>query len=484
MSHLKPILWVRATNRRSTLYGSIIAVLALLSLPALLYAHAHLRRSEPSANERLSVAPTALRLWFTEQPELAFTRITLRGADSTVVPLGAITAISGDKFGVTAPISTTLGPGTYRILWRTAAADGHATTGTFTFSIAGTAPVTANTAPAVAATVDTAPPSGGHVLVGVDTTVITTARLSATAATRWVEFVAMLAVIGAVVFRLVVLRGFQRLVPASGTPEVRADLIDSARRLGQSALVLLLIAALSRLYEEGNALLGPPERTGRPSWRTLIFETSWGHGWLVGVIGIVVAAVGFVVAKRSRSAAGWAIVALGAIAIVVAPALTGHAMATSPVALSVILDILHVAAACAWLGALLTLLLSAVPFVRGVGARSSLGSGQLVAALVRSFHPIALTCAGIVILTGVIAAWLRLPTLSDLWTSSYGRVLIVKLCLVALVVLFGAMNWRRILPALGDDATALRLTRTASAELAIAALVLAATAALVSISPP
>jgi putative copper export protein len=294
----------------------------------------------------------------------------------------------------------------------------------------------------------------------------------------------MLSVVGAVVFRLVVLRGFERLPAGAGAPEVRADLIDSARRLGQSALVLLLIAALSRLYEEANALLGPPERTGRPPWRMLIFDTSWGRGWLVGVIGIVVTAIGFAIAKRSRSAAGWAIAALGAVGIVIAPALTGHAMATPPVPLSVVVDILHVAAVCAWLGALLTLLLSAIPFVRGLRAQSSLGSGQLVAALVRSFHPMALTCAGIVIVSGVVAAWLRLPTLSDLWTSSYGRVLIVKLCLVALVVLFGAMNWRRILPALGDDATAQRLTRTASAELAIAALVLAATAALVSISPP
>jgi copper transport protein len=336
----------------------------------------------------------------------------------------------------------------------------------------------------MAPAVDTTHHAAGHALVNVDTTVVTTARLSATAATRWAEFIAMLSVVGAVVFRLVVLRGFERLVAGTGAPEVRTDLIDSARRLGQSALVLLLIAALSRLYEEADALLGPSERTGRPPWRMLVLDTSWGRGWLVGVIGIVIAAIGFAIARRSRSSAGWAIAALGAIGIVVAPALTGHAMATSPVPLSVLLDILHVAAVCAWLGALLTLLLSAIPFVRGLRAQSSLGSGQLVAALVRSFHPVALTCAAVVIVTGVIAAWLRLPTLSALWTSAYGRVLIVKLCLVALVVLFGAMNWRRILPALGDDATARRLTRTASAELAIAALVLAATAVLVSISPP
>ena len=466
----------RAANRRSIAYGSILAVLTLLGVPALLFAHAHLRRSEPSADARLGAAPAVIRLWFTEQPEVAFTRVTLRSADSTNVPLGAIAAISGDKFGVRVPISAPLAPGRYRVIWRTAAADGHPTTGSFVFSVS-------DTARAAAPVVDTVKRSGGHALVAVDTTVQQTARLSATAATRWVEFIAMLSIVGAVVFRLVVLRDFDRFVgfPA---PEVRLELVDSARRLGQSALVLLFIAALSRLYEEANALLGPAERGDRPSWRMLVFDTSWGRGWQVGLVGIVVAAIGFAIAKRTRSATGWIVAALGALGIVVAPALTGHAMATSPVPLSVLLDILHVAAVCAWLGALLTLLLSAIPFVRGTRAQSSLGSGQLVAALVRSFHPVALACAGVVVVTGVVAAWLRLPALPDLWTTTYGRVLLVKLCLVALVIVFGAMNWRRIMPALGDDSAARRLTRTATAELTIAALVLAATAVLVSVSPP
>jgi putative copper export protein len=55
---------------------------------------------------------------------------------------------------------------------------------------------------------------------------------------------------------------------------------------------------------------------------------------------------------------------------------------------------------------------------------------------------------------------------------------------VAIVVILGALNWRRMLPRLGDEHTARRITRTAGAELTFAALVLAATAVLVSTSPP
>lgn len=474
------ILVGRSTaNRRIFGIGSVFAVLALFAIPAVLLAHAHLRRSEPAANAQLGTSPSSIRLWFSEQPELTFTRVTLRAADSSTVPLGAIAAMSGDKFGITVPIPAPLAPGSYRVFWRTAAADGHPTNGSFAFTVAEASQAATPTGDTTATK-----PAGGHVLVAVDTTVAATPAISAMAVTRWLEFVAMLAVVGAVVFRFAVLRNFGGVVAGTDALEVRSDLVDSARRLGQSALVLLLVGALSRLYWESNTLLGPSEQGDRPPLREMLVGTSWGRGWVVGLIGIALAGIGFAVARRSRSVAGWAIAALGAIGIVLAPALTGHAMATAPVALSVVLDVLHVAAVCAWLGALLTLLFSAIPFVRGARARRSLGSGELVAALVRSFHPIALTCAGVVVVTGVIAAWLRLPTLSALWTSTYGRVLLVKLCLVALVVTMGALNWRRVLPSLGDDAAARRLTRTAGTELTIAALVLAVTAVLVSTSPP
>jgi putative copper export protein len=113
-----------------------------------------------------------------------------------------------------------------------------------------------------------------------------------------------------------------------------------------------------------------------------------------------------------------------------------------------------------------------------------IGSGPLVASLVRAFHPVALACAAIVVVSGLISAWLRLPTVASMWSSMYGRVLLLKLAFVAIVLVLGFRNWRRVLPTLGDDAAARRITRTAGAELTVAALVLAVTAVLVSTSPP
>ena len=458
--------------------AGMVAALAVLSVPVALWAHAHLRRSEPAANARLASPPSAIRLWFTERPELAFTRVRLRAADSSEIALGTAARMTDDPMGVTVSIAPLLPPGKYTVLWRTAAADGHASSGSFGFELAGAAPVVAAT--------DTNPTphiAGSNAVVSADSVAAPSTSLNASAATRWLEFMALLAVVGAVVFRLGVLPRAARAMAGTLPDETRLEIADTARRLAQSALVLLLITTVSRLYNETRTVIGADRAVDRAALAATL-GTRWGIGWSIGAAGMVIAAIGFVLVRRRRSEAGWVVAAIGAVAAVCSPALTGHASTTTPVGAAIATDVAHVLAACAWLGTLLTLLFAALPLVRGARSMAGLGSGALVASLVRAFHPIALTCASVVVASGLLAAWLRLPSVASLWESNYGRILLLKLAFVALVVVLGALNWRRLLPTLGDDRAARRITRTASAELTIAALVLAVTAVLVSTSPP
>src|SRR3954471_2744020 len=462
--------------RRVLRRAGLVATLAVLCLPLALWAHAHLRRSEPAANARLSSPPSAIRLWFTERPELAFTRVRLRAADSSEIALGTAARMTDDPMGVTVSIEPSLPPGKYTVLWRTAAADGHASSGSFGFELAGAAPIVA--------TADTTRQTAhSNALVSADSVGAPSTSLNASAATRWLEFMALLAVVGAVVFRLGVLPRAARAMAGTLPDETRLEIADTARRLAQSALVLLLITTVSRLYNETRTVIGADRAVDRAALAATL-GTRWGIGWSIGAVGIVIAAIGFVLVRQRRSEAGWVVAAMGAAAAACSPALTGHASTTTPVGAAIATDVAHVLAACAWLGTLLTLLFAALPLVRGTRSMAGLGSGALVASLVRAFHPIALACASVVVASGLLAAWLRLPTVASLWESNYGRILLLKLVFVALVVVLGALNWRRLLPTLGDDRAARRITRTASAELTIAALVLAVTAVLVSTSPP
>ncbi len=110
--------------------------------------------------------------------------------------------------------------------------------------------------------------------------------------------------------------------------------------------------------------------------------------------------------------------------------------------------------------------------------------GPRVATLVNAFSPFALVCAAVLVGFGLLTAWRHLHTLPALWTTLYGRTLIVKLVAVLGVVALGAWNWRRAKPQLGSEAAAHAIRRSAVAELTGAALVLAITAVLVSVPSP
>ena len=104
----------------------------------LLSAHLKLERSNPAANAVLDAAPAQLQLWFSEEPLLVMTSVTLTG------PKGAVKldkARAGGERSLIVPIATPLDPGAYKIAWKTAGDDGHTLQGTVDFSVkAKTAP--------------------------------------------------------------------------------------------------------------------------------------------------------------------------------------------------------------------------------------------------------------------------------------------------------------------------------------------------------
>lgn len=84
----------------------------------------------------------------------------------------------------------------------------------------------------------------------------------------------------------------------------------------------------------------------------------------------------------------------------------------------------------------------------------------------------------------MINAWRHLVRLEALWTTPYGNTLMIKLVLVMAVLSMGAWNWRRMTPRIRDSGGANALARSARKELALAALVLAITAVLLSLPSP
>lgn len=463
-------------RRRRALLWSLL----LLAIPAVLLAHARLVRSTPSSGERLARSPAAIALWFTERPQLPFTRLRLLGPGGAELPLGTVSSV-GDV-GVTAAVPRALTAGAYVVVWQTAAADGHVTRGRFGFTVntaAATGAPAAPSGPAGPASAerrrDRAAEQPGNEFLRLEAGQAENPSAGQEAVTAWVAYIALLTVVGAVVFVLIVLRALRSV----GWELPNAE--EAARRLAQAALVLVFIAMLSRLYMESSLVNGPKDAADGDAIRVLLVATVWGNGWLVGAAGAVILLVALVVAGR-RARSGWRLAGVGGVALALSPALTGHAVADvqHPV-LAVVTDALHVLGACTWLGTLLLVVLVGIPTVlrRAPGER-----GAALVALVRAFNPLALAGAALVAATGVVSTALRLTSVPDLWTTSYGRTLLVKLGTVACVIILGAYNWRRLTPTLGDPESPRRLRRTAAMELLLAAGVLAVTAVLVGTATP
>lgn len=468
----------RAAGGRRPARIALLLLLILAIAPTAGHAHQRLVRSEPARETALDAAPRAIRFFFVEPIELTFTSVELLGPEGTKVPLAELRLHPDSANVLIAPIAGPLPrEGGYVVRWATASRDGHPVRGEFTFTIAagaaGLAPDPATAEPAVAE--PAAPPAVAPAAV-IPTF---TAESPAYVAIRWLMYLALVGILGAVVFALVVLGLVRRREPGS-------ELTDPARRraagVGFAFAVALILAALARLYAQSLAMHGSAAALDGSRVAAMLSQTLWGWGWILQLGAAVIAALGFLLA-RGGSGGGWALAALAALVLSVTPALSGHAGAmTGPIgSAAVVADSVHVLAAGGWLGSLLVLLIAGIPAAMHLGTgRRSAG----VATLVRAFSPTALLFAALLVLTGVFAAFVHSGSLSALVASDYGQLLFLKLGIFLLVFATGAYNYLRVRPALGDEVGTRRLRRSATVELAMAAAVLLVTAVLVATARP
>ena len=131
----------------------------------------------------------------------------------------------------------------------------------------------------------------------------------------------------------------------------------------------------------------------------------------VAATGAAAAAIAFV----DRTAAKFALVP--AIAVLAAPTFAGHALDPGRSWIEVPIDLLHTVAAAIWIGGLFALAL-VVPRV--------VAPPEVVTAAVRRFSRLALASVVVLAVTGAVRALSELSAVSQLWTTSYGRAILVK----------------------------------------------------------
>jgi putative copper export protein len=288
------------------------------------------------------------------------------------------------------------------------------------------------------------------------------------AAISFVRFVSSFGIFGSLALYFFVLPRSSTSHPDAGTDSplgaLRNEMAASTARVGLAGAVLLLVYCAGVCWRKAQgaeiSFLASVQRQDATFFSQVAFA--------------VTLLIAFGLAAR-RLQGMWQIAAVAAIGLTLRKGVTGKWTA--------LVNPFHEFGASVWLGTLLVLLvvgLRAVILQRTAGV----GRGVAVAYLVRKFSPVALVGAGIVGVTGILTSWLHLKTLSALWTTPYGCVLMTKLVFVAVVAALGAWNWRRLTPKLGSDVAALEIRRSAKVELWFAGVVLLITAVLVAIPNP
>jgi putative copper export protein/mono/diheme cytochrome c family protein len=251
-------------------------------------------------------------------------------------------------------------------------------------------------------------------------------------AVRWVALLAMAAMLGAlVVDTLIVPR------PISAA---------RARRWAVTAAAILLVGTIGELVLRTSTMTGSAWAAVASGLPTVVERTHFGRIWLVRAASIV--AIAFLAARPSR---GPRLAALALAAVVaLTTALTGHLADWGDLTPSVALDWIHVLAACAWTGG--------VAVLATVSARAGWAPPVLTAVAAR-FSRLAGLCLFAVLATGVYNAWIQLPGLRALWTTDYGRILAVKVALVAVLAGLGCVNRYAVVARLDDHRRRHRLAR-------------------------
>ncbi|MEU4689640.1 copper resistance protein CopC [Actinoplanes sp. NPDC023714] len=428
-----------AARRGVHLLLAVVAGVLITLLPAApASAHAVLSQASPQQGAVLREAPATITLVFSERVQVIPGRTKVFGPDGKRINDGD--AVQGER-GLSIAIRTPDRPlGTYLVSYRIISADSHPVSGAYTFS--------------VGAPSNGPPPDLND---GVDPVV--------TAAVPAAKYV-----------------GYLGLVLAAGPVLMLA--LWYPGRLGRSGLLTMAWTGFGLIGASTLAALWlqAPQSSGagvlEVSGGELADVLTSGFGLaliarlaIVAVLAALVSGVrrraGRTTKRRAGRVRSWTLGLLALAGMLTWP-LTGHPAASPQSAILVTADLVHIAAMAFWLGGLTVL---AVFLLRRAEARE-------LRVILPSWSRWAAISVYWLVAAGLLQAVVQTGTVDALFTTDYGRLLLIKTGLVIAVLAVAAVS--RLLV---RRATTTRLRTAVVAEVVIAVVVLAVSAVLVQTNP-
>jgi len=444
-------------------------------------AHALLLQSDPAPGVAVPAdqRPSRVSLWYSEPVEVTFNAVAVvDSADRRVDHLDARVAPE-DARRVDVDVGDLPEDG-YVVKWQVTSADNHVVRGTFWFAVG----------------VAVAPPSAG--LFGSQAPPAQPLEVAA----RWIGLIAMLFLVGAPLFRLLVQcpveARLSRSQPVGAAAAWSRSLHTRSGRPVQAVwslgIAVFVLAQVGWAAAQAEAIGGVPvpQAFDPAIVRVVLFGSRFAALWWARVLlGLGLGGLLFYQAgheSRGRSQKNLLLLAavIGALLIGVT-SLSGHASAArvAPI-LATIIDAVHLASAAVWVGGLIQLSL----WLPSVLSSDDEYRSRLLRLLVPRFSSVALLSVALLVVTGVLSAWEQVATIAALISTTYGQTLILKVTLLVPLLGIAAVNLVVVRPQVTRDLSSTtehlprRFQKLVAAEATIGIGVLLVVALLASSQPP
>lgn len=425
----------RTRRRGRALLALAIVVLGVVVPARVASAHAVLLATTPADRSAIDAAPGEVTMEFNEPVSAALGAVRAFDGAGERVDEGDLT-VEGSRIRL--GLRDGLGDGAYVVTYRVLSQDAHPVTGAFAFTVGD------------AAAADDSTIAG---LLGEDDE--RTFEIAGAVA-RGFAYAATLLAAGLAAFLVLAHDG------GAEAPTLRRRLRRASAVGAAGVLVALPIQAalatglgLGALFERGVA-------------REVLGD---GVGLSTVVVLLGIAGVALDAGRRAPATLVAAFAATAGFAI------AGHTTTADPRALVTASDVAHAVAGAVWFGGLVGL---------ATVLRARKGDDAATAApVVARFSGIAAISLLVVTIGGSLLAWREVQAFDALTSTTYGKVLLVKIGVVALVAALGGWNRFRLVPAIGTapkKASAL-LRRGVRIEAGLLVGVLVLTGVLVNVTP-
>lgn len=413
----------------------IIVISSIILIPNIpnSYAHAFVTKSDPVSSQSLATQPTKVDVYFNDPIDIRYSQLKVLDSNGKEIQQKDLHYINNDESTLSVSLPSGLKDGIYTVTTKVLdQTDGHVTENAYVFAIG--QPVPQNLA---------TPTSNNYQEVSIPEAIV-----------RFPALVGQVLVVGASFATLWLWGPISRISwLGNALAETRMKIDRSMTKLTVSGSILVVASGFAMIavqaYSINAGILDA-------------ISTKFGSMWIIRMIAsAALLALSYTMyhkIKKSNSITSrghvLGLFAIGLI-VLVTTSLISHGAATGKI-LPLILDFIHNIVASLWIGGIFYIAFIFMPNLKRVVNEDI--SIPTLSILIPRFSIITISILGAIVITGPFLLYFLESNLALTLGSSYGKILIVKLSLAAIMISLGAYN-NMIIHKRAFNATPLLITK-------------------------